>query len=61
MNQPTDRTAAGVPERARTGGAASTCAELCDAPPRAPYATPKLERLGAWSALTLQQSVPIFP
>jgi hypothetical protein len=28
---------------------------------RAAYLTPRLERLGAWSALTLQQSVPIFP
>jgi hypothetical protein len=28
---------------------------------RLPYASPRLERLGSWSALTLQQSVPIFP
>jgi len=28
-------------------------------PTRAPYAAPALERLGAWSALTLQQSIPI--
>ena len=28
---------------------------------RRPYAPPRLERLGEWSALTLQQSVPIFP
>lgn len=28
---------------------------------RAPYSQPTLERLGAWSALTLQQSIPIFP
>lgn len=28
---------------------------------RAPYAPPALERLGEWTALTLQQSVPIFP
>jgi len=28
---------------------------------RLPYASPRLERLGAWRALTLQQSVPIFP
>lgn len=32
-----------------------------DGAARAPYAPPRLERLGAWSALTLQQSVPIFP
>jgi hypothetical protein len=28
---------------------------------RLPYAPPRLDRLGAWSALTLQQSIPIFP
>ncbi|HEX7050117.1 MAG TPA: hypothetical protein VF188_07960 [Longimicrobiales bacterium] len=28
---------------------------------RAPYVAPRVERLGAWTALTLQQSVPIFP
>lgn len=28
---------------------------------RVPYSPPRLERVGAWSALTLQQSVPIFP
>ncbi len=28
---------------------------------RAPYTAPRLERLGTWSALTLQQTVPIFP
>lgn len=28
-------------------------------PARAPYAAPAVERLGAWSALTLQQSIPI--
>lgn len=28
---------------------------------RAPYTPPRLDRLGAWSALTLQQSIPIFP
>jgi hypothetical protein len=32
-----------------------------DAPARAPYTSPRLERLGSWRALTLQQSVPIFP
>ncbi|HEX7051161.1 MAG TPA: hypothetical protein VF188_13215 [Longimicrobiales bacterium] len=31
------------------------------APTRAPYVPPRLEALGAWSALTLQQSVPIGP
>ncbi len=30
-------------------------------PPRAPYTPPRLERLGEWSALTLQQSIPVFP
>lgn len=28
---------------------------------RRPYAPPRLEPLGAWSALTLQQTVPIGP
>lgn len=28
-------------------------------PARRPYAAPSLEHLGTWSALTLQQSVPI--
>lgn len=28
---------------------------------RLPYAPPRLEPLGAWSALTLQQSIPIGP
>jgi len=28
---------------------------------RLPYTPPRLERLGPWSALTLQQSVQIFP
>ncbi len=28
---------------------------------RRAYTAPCLERLGVWSALTLQQSVPIFP
>jgi hypothetical protein len=28
---------------------------------RAPYFQPTLERPGAWSTLTLQQSIPIFP
>ena len=28
---------------------------------RAPYSPPRLERVGAWSAHTLQQSVSIFP
>lgn len=28
---------------------------------REPYVPPVLERLGEWSALTLQQSIPIFP
>lgn len=28
---------------------------------REPYVPPVLERLGDWSALTLQQSIPIFP
>jgi hypothetical protein len=27
--------------------------------PRAPYTTPRLEPLGAWRHLTLQQSVPL--
>jgi hypothetical protein len=30
-------------------------------PARAPYTPPRLERLGEWSALTLQQSIPIGP
>lgn len=28
---------------------------------RRPYTPPNLERLGEWSALTLQQSIPIGP
>ena len=28
-------------------------------PARAPYVPPALEALGAWSALTLQQTVPV--
>jgi hypothetical protein len=28
---------------------------------RAPYVQPRLERLGRWSALTLQQSIPVDP
>jgi hypothetical protein len=28
---------------------------------RLPYASPRLERLGSWSALTLNQSIPLFP
>lgn len=27
---------------------------------RRPYTPPRLERLGEWSALTLQQTIPIF-
>lgn len=30
-------------------------------PSRRPYVAPALEHLGAWSALTLQQTVPIGP
>ncbi|HZS59838.1 MAG TPA: hypothetical protein VFA43_11255 [Gemmatimonadaceae bacterium] len=29
--------------------------------PRAPYQPPVIEMLGAWGALTLQQSIPIGP
>jgi len=29
--------------------------------PRAAYEPPRLEHLGSWQALTLQQSIPIFP
>ena len=29
--------------------------------PRRPYVAPALEQLGEWSALTLQQTVPIGP
>ena len=28
---------------------------------RAPYVQPRLDRLGVWSALTLQHSIPISP
>lgn len=31
------------------------------APLRAPYTAPRLESLGRWRALTLQQSIPIGP
>ncbi|HEY0038924.1 MAG TPA: hypothetical protein VGB66_19665 [Longimicrobium sp.] len=30
-------------------------------PVRAPYTPPALDELGAWSSLTLQQSIPISP
>lgn len=30
-------------------------------PTRAPYVPPVLEALGEWSALTLQQTIPIAP
>jgi hypothetical protein len=39
----------------------SSGAATVEANARAPYTSPVLERLGNWSALTLQQSVPIFP
>jgi hypothetical protein len=29
--------------------------------PRQPYSAPSLKPLGRWQAVTLQQSVPIFP
>jgi hypothetical protein len=32
-----------------------------DSPARESYVPPALEHLGAWNALTLQQSVPIGP
>lgn len=32
-----------------------------NASPRRPWHPPVLERLGAWRALTLQQSIPIGP
>jgi hypothetical protein len=35
--------------------------ESAPAAERLPYTPPALERLGEWSALTLQQSVPIGP
>jgi|GEM_PF-630323 hypothetical protein len=28
---------------------------------RAPYVQPRLDRLGAWNALTLQHSIPVAP
>jgi len=39
----------------------SSAADATSSPSRAAYTPPVLERLGAWRALTLQQSVPIFP
>jgi len=45
-------------------GAAADATPPSDATPvkpLAPYTPPVLERLGSWRALTLQQSVPIFP
>jgi hypothetical protein len=35
--------------------------DLAEARTRRPYTPPCLERLGEWSALTLQQSIPIGP
>jgi hypothetical protein len=35
-------------------------APVKESPKKAPYVAPKLEKLGAWQAVTLQQSVPIF-
>jgi|GEM_PF-1900036 len=40
-------------------GPSTHCDLPASEPIREPYATPALERLGAWSALTLQQSIPI--
>ena len=34
--------------------------ESAVAPVRPVYQSPALERLGAWQAVTLQQSIPIF-
>ncbi len=44
--------------RSATGRPASSALPTTE-PTRALYAAPALERLGAWSALTLQQSIPI--
>lgn len=48
-------------EDARVQGAAMRDIVAHPRSGRAPYAPPALERLGEWSALTLQQSIPIFP
>ncbi|HEX7088843.1 MAG TPA: hypothetical protein VF192_01835 [Longimicrobiales bacterium] len=47
-------------ERRRIVGAAETQRPAGNAA-RAPYVQPRLEPLGRWSALTLQQSIPVFP
>jgi hypothetical protein len=50
--------------QAITGGSAGPSDGAAASPracARAAYVPPRLERLGAWNALTLQQSVPIFP
>lgn len=49
-------------DEARTPVAAQApVSALPESTGRAAYATPRLERLGSWNALTLQQSIPIFP
>lgn len=55
-----------TPSRAdRTGPASPRAPQAVRPAPqtgaRAAYVAPRLERLGAWKALTLQQSVPIGP
>lgn len=47
----------------RTGGGGAAEADAAGPGPavRAAYVPPRLERLGDWSVLTLQQSVPIGP
>lgn len=45
-------------QRARGEGLPTGPAEVVE---RAPYVAPQLEPLGAWRALTLQQSVGIAP
>lgn len=34
---------------------------LVPSTPRAPYVAPVLDELGAWSSMTLQQTIPVTP
>lgn len=52
----------GPPAGTSAGAAVSTGAAPHPVPrARRPYTPPRLEPMGAWSALTMQQSIPLFP
>jgi hypothetical protein len=56
-----------MPDQARTTASTDNAARPADIAPhpephaRQLYTPARLEPLGAWSALTLQQSIPLFP